>query len=52
MDKEDSDKEFDFNLEDTILAAASEQGIEIPKETIQPKKPVKALEPEKIRMIL
>ena len=46
MDKEDSDKEFDFNLEDTILAAASEQGIEIPKETIQPKKPVKALEPE------
>ena len=46
MDKEDSDKEFDFNLEDTILAAASEQGIEIPKETIQPKKPVKALKPE------
>ena len=46
MDKEDSDKKFDFNLEDTILAAASEQGIEIPKETIQPKKPVKALEPE------
>ena len=46
MDKEDSDKEFDFNLEDTILAAASEQGIEIPKETIQPKKPVKSLEPE------
>ena len=46
MDKEDSDKEFDFNLEDTILAAASEQGIEIPKEPIQPKKPVKALEPE------
>ena len=46
MDKENSDKEFDFNLEDTILAAASEQGIEIPKETIQPKKPVKALEPE------
>ena len=46
MDKEDSDKEFDFNLEDTILAAASEQGIEIPKETIQPKKTVKALEPE------
>ena len=46
MDKEDYDKEFDFNLEDTILAAASEQGIEIPKETIQPKKPVKALEPE------
>ena len=46
MDKEDSDKEFDFNLEDTILAAASEQGIEIPKETIQPKKPDKALEPE------
>ena len=46
MVKEDSDKEFDFNLEDTILAAASEQGIEIPKETIQPKKPVKALEPE------
>ena len=46
MDKEDSDKEFDFNLEDTILAAASEQGIEIPKETIQPKKPVKALELE------
>ena len=46
MDKDDSDKEFDFNLEDTILAAASEQGIEIPKETIQPKKPVKALEPE------
>ena len=46
LDKEDSDKEFDFNLEDTILAAASEQGIEIPKETIQPKKPVKALEPE------
>ena len=46
MNKEDSDKEFDFNLEDTILAAASEQGIEIPKETIQPKKPVKALEPE------
>ena len=46
MDKEDSDKEFDFNLEDTILAAASEQGIEITKETIQPKKPVKALEPE------
>lgn len=46
MDKEYSDKEFDFNLEDTILAAASEQGIEIPKETIQPKKPVKALEPE------
>lgn len=46
MDKEDSDKEFDFNLEDTILAAASEQGIEIPRETIQPKKPVKALEPE------
>ena len=46
MDKEDSDEEFDFNLEDTILAAASEQGIEIPKETIQPKKPVKALEPE------
>ena len=46
MDKEDSDKDFDFNLEDTILAAASEQGIEIPKETIQPKKPVKALEPE------
>ena len=36
MDKEDSDEEFDFNLEDTILAAASEQGIEIPKETIQP----------------
>ena len=46
VDKEDSDKKFDFNLEDTILAAASEQGIEIPKETIQPKKPVKALEPE------
>ena len=46
MDKEDSDKEFDFNLEDTILAAASEQGIEIPKETIQPKKPIKALKPE------
>ena len=46
MDKEDSDKEFDFNLEDTILAAASEQGIEIPKETIQPKKTVKALKPE------
>ena len=46
MDKEDSDKKFDFNLEDTILAAASEQGIEIPKETIQPKKPVKALKPE------
>ena len=46
MDKEDSDKEFDFNLEDTILAAASEQGIEIPKDPIQPKKPVKALEPE------
>ena len=46
MDKEDSDKEFDFNLEDTILAAASEQGIEIPKEPIQPKKPIKALEQE------
>ena len=43
MDKENSS--FDFNLEDTILAAASEQGIEIPKEPIQPKKPEKAPEP-------
>lgn len=39
-----ADEDFDFNLEDTILAAASAQGIEIPKETqVQPRKeePVK-----------
>lgn len=30
--KSDSHKEFSFNLEDSILAAASAQGIEIPKE--------------------
>lgn len=31
---------FEFNLEDTILAAATAQGIEIPKEPIPAKKPV------------
>lgn len=31
--EEESEKDFDFNLEDTILAAATAQGIEIPKET-------------------
>lgn len=39
--KEDILKNFNFNLEDTILAAASAQGIEIPKET-----EVKAVEKE------
>ena len=37
MDEEEND--FDFNLEDTILAAATAQGIEIPKEPIPAKKP-------------
>ena len=32
--------DFEFNLEDTILAAATAQGIEIPKEPIPAKKPV------------
>lgn len=36
---EDSGESFEFNLEDTILAAASAQGIEIPKEPVAVKKP-------------
>lgn len=44
----DGEKEFDFNLEDTILAAATAQGIEIPKDTeLPPKK--KASEEESVR---
>ena len=39
-----SAEDFEFNLEDTILAAATAQGIEIPKEPIPAKKPVE--EPE------
>ena len=39
MDDSDVD-DFDFNLEDTILAAASAQGIEIPKGPIPARKPV------------
>lgn len=39
MDESDADG-FDFNLEDTILAAASAQGIEIPKGPIPARKPV------------
>lgn len=38
--KEETDSTFDFNLEDTILAAASAQGIEIPDET-KKKEPAK-----------
>lgn len=34
-----SSDDFEFNLEDTILAAASAQGIEIPKGPIPAKKP-------------
>ena len=34
----------EFNLEDTILAAASEQGIEIPKEKEVPEKIVEVKE--------
>ena len=52
MDKEDSDKEFDFNLEDTILAAASEQGIEIQKIRFSPKNRLKHWNRKKIRMTL
>lgn len=37
-----SSSEFEFNLEDTILAAASAQGIEIPKEPIPSRKPEEA----------
>ena len=37
--------DFEFNLEDTILAAATAQGIEIPKEPILAKKPVEEPEP-------
>ena len=39
--------DFEFNLEDTILAAATAQGIEIPKEPIPAKKPVE--EPEAVQ---
>lgn len=35
--KENSAPDFEFNLEDTILAAASAQGIEIPKEEVTEK---------------
>ena len=35
-ENEDKDEDKEFNLEDTILAAASEQGIEIPEEEKSP----------------
>lgn len=41
-EKEEKSDDFDFNLEDTILAAASAQGIEIPKDP----EPEKTAEPE------
>lgn len=48
--------DFDFNLEDTILAAATAQGIEIPEETskekIEEEKPVAKAESEKEQEIL
>lgn len=46
---EDEKNDFDFNLEDTILAAASAQGIEIPEEKEEPEivaEPVVEEEPE------
>ncbi len=46
---EDKKNDFDFNLEDTILAAASAQGIEIPEEKEEPEivaEPVVEEEPE------
>ena len=39
-----SSDDFEFNLEDTILAAASAQGIEIPKEPIPAKKPAEEVQ--------
>lgn len=39
-------EDFDFNLEDTILAAASAQGIDIPEETKEPELPKKQAEAE------
>ena len=39
-----SSDDFEFNLEDTILAAASAQGIEIPKGPIPAKKPVEEVQ--------
>lgn len=39
-----SSDDFEFNLEDTILAAASAQGIEIPKGPIPAKKPAEEVQ--------
>ena len=55
MENEPLDDSFDFNLEDTILAAASAQGIDIPKTEEKPavqEEPAEEIVPEEEEEIL